>query len=230
MQDNPFEGRLEALLVGPQVNNKRLCEAIRVCAQRPDVIASLAPNPYQIKDAVSYLKDSQIGVIGLVAYPLGNLPTELKCLQTEEALKAGAKQIDITMRLESLNAADIDKAQQEAASLCELVINGGAEPGLIANLSLLAQDTRVTAGEIARSCNARLITANGMGVDTSLEDIMKLQEHFGGNLKITACGNVTNAEQALNLVDYGAERIRTPSPFKILTGLEILKRHGYQKE
>ena len=229
MKESPLTKKLEVLCIGPNISDKRLYEIILACIEHEDFITNLVPNPHQIPLAVQYLDRSSISVIGVIAFPLGNLSLEVKRVQIEDALAAGANRIDITMRIESLNAGEYVAARKEAEALCEMAAQGGAQSTLIANLGLLNPEAKIAAVEIAKDCSKGLKTANGMGVDSTIEEIQELRKSFGSDLVITACGSIRLAEEAIDYINAGADRICTPTPFSIITGLDTLNKHWYSE-
>ncbi len=229
MSPFPFYKYIEALCISPNITDERLLDYIDLCKPYQDQITSLFPNMHQIPLAAKLLADSPITLGAAIAYPLGNLPTEIKRRQIETAIQNGVHQIAIMMRIESLNAGDDRSAQSEAQALVDLVMSAGIEPALIANLALLNETAKHAAAHIAKNNAARLITASGMGVETSVEDLRLIRPILDAGLGITACGTINRAEQALDLLKAGADRICTPAPFEIISGLETLKRHGFQE-
>jgi deoxyribose-phosphate aldolase len=133
------------------------------------------------------------------------------------------------MRIESLNAGEYIQAREEAEALCEMVAEGGARATLIANLGLLNPAARTAAAEITVDCTKSLKTANGMGVETTLEEIQELHKRFGADLEITACGSISLAEQAIDFLAAGADRICTGIPFSIIAGVKTLAHHRVQE-
>ena len=63
---------------------KRECEV----AKKYNV-ASVCVKPYAVKDAVKYLKDSEVLVGCVVGFPAGNSAIEVKRFETETACKDG---------------------------------------------------------------------------------------------------------------------------------------------
>ena len=111
-----LEKRIEGLCIGPNLTDAKLADFIERCRRYQPFITCIIPNPHQIGDAVEMLDGSGIEVAGAIAYPLGNLAIEVKRTQIEAALEAGARQIDLLVRVESLNAGDETAARREAES------------------------------------------------------------------------------------------------------------------
>jgi len=230
MMDSRLYKKIEALCIGPNIDDNRLEQFIQACVNDHNYLRCIIPNLHQLSHTTEILDGSGIQVSAAIAYPLGNIPLEVKQVQIEKALEDNTNQIDIMMRLESLNAGDFSSAREEAEMLIDLANQKAVSVSLIANLALLHNEAKLAAAETARDCQATLKTASGMGVETSIEDVLFIRTHFRTDLEITACGNIQLVEQAFDFLHAGANRICTTSPFSIITGLERLIKHGYQEK
>ena len=224
-----FSKRIEMLSIGPLVDDDTLKSRIQDCIRYQDFITTIAPNLHQVETAVQQLKDTDINVCAEIAFPLGNLPLEVKRIQIESAIKSGAARVEIMMPIEYLKIEDFKMAEKETAFLCSIPADQGVAVTLIANLCMLDRNQKLYAAEIAIKNKASFRTASGFGVETNLPDIKLIRDEFAEDIHLAACGNIQLAQSALDYIGMGADVICTSEPVNLIHGLEILKQHGYQE-
>jgi deoxyribose-phosphate aldolase len=230
MEKNIFlSKRIEALFIGPNITDNLLISNIEDCINNIDFFSSIAPNLHQIELAAIQLKGIDIDICGEIAYPLGNLPLEVKRVQIKEAVRSGAQIVDVMMPIEYLISGEYEKVENETAQLCSTAANLGVKLTQIANFSMLDQQQKMKAVEISLKNGGHIRTASGFGVDTDLSDIKLIRDTFGEDIVVTSCGNIFLAETALAMRQAGADYICTQKPFKLIKGLSSLQKHGYQE-
>jgi len=224
-----FSRRIEMLSIGPLVDDNTLKSRIQDCISNQDIITAIAPNLHQVERASQQLNDSDIDVCAEIAFPLGNLPLEVKQIQIESAIKSGADRVEIMMPIEYLKIEDFKMVEKESAFLCSISADQGVAVTLIANLSMLDNPQKLHAAEIAIKNNAAFRTASGFGVETNLPDIKLIRDEFAEDIHLVASGNIQLAQSALEFITTGADVICTSMPIKLIHGLQTLKQHGYQE-
>ena len=73
---------------------KKECEV----AKKYDV-ASVCVKPYAVKQAVEYLKDTDVKVGCVIGFPHGNSSIEVKVFEARAACKDGATEIDMVINI-----------------------------------------------------------------------------------------------------------------------------------
>lgn len=213
--------RFYASLIGPQFSDEEIARLIQTCKDRDYYIAGVAVNLHQISLAASLLTDSGIGLIAAVAYPLGNLPTDLKVIQIKEAIRDGATQIHALMKVGALKVGDYESAEEDAEAIIAACQQIGPS-ALIAGTAYLDGHQTVAAARISLDVGSDFMTNPGFGPVTKLNDIRLVREEFGEQIQIIASGGCRTAEQAIAFLNIGASRILTSKPFQILDELEAL--------
>ena len=171
-------------------------------------------NPINVKLASEYLKGSDIKVVTVVGFPLGQSTTESKVLETIDAVKNGADEIDMVLNAGKLKDGDFDFIVDEISkikSACQ-----GKVLKVILETDLLSQDEIKTASELCVKGGANFVkTSTGFvknGVGAKVEDVRLMYEtvsKFG--LGVKASGGVRDKETALAMIEAGATRIGTSS-------------------
>ncbi len=172
--------------------------------------------PDRVRLARSLLAGSGVKVVTVAGFPLGFQTAAVKAFEIENALAAGAEEIDAVLNIGALKEARFSFVEEEVRSLVEAVRAAGRS-GARPLLKIIVETCCLTAAEKIQA--ARLILEAGADfVKTStgfapggatVEDVALLREATGGRLKIKAAGGIRTRAQALALVAAGADRLGT---------------------
>lgn len=175
-------------------------------------------NPCNVKFAKQYLKDTDIKVVTVIGFPLGQATTESKVLETIDAVKNGADEIDMVLNDGKLKDGNFDYIINEISAIKT------AAQGHI--LKVILETDLLTQTEIKKACElcvqgeADFVkTSTGFvknGVGAKVEDVKLMYEtvHTAG-LGVKASGGIRDKETALRMVEAGATRLGTSSGVKI---------------
>ena len=154
--------------------------------------------------------------MGMVAYPFGCLPTELKVAQAEYAVKHGAHQIDMCMAFGAFMSRRYDFVKKDIESVVKAVSGKVKTVSVIPNTAYLTVEGKLLACKIIREAGADFVKTNtGFGFVTEAEEVRLIREEVGDTMKIMASGGVRTLEQALAMFEAGADRVATSTPFQI---------------
>ncbi|MBR3305568.1 MAG: deoxyribose-phosphate aldolase [Christensenellaceae bacterium] len=183
--------------------------------------AMVAINPYPVAFCKSILKDTGVHVGAAIAFPLGQTDIESKVAETLQAISDGADEIDYVLNIGKLkegNTEYIRKEMQAITSVCR-------ERGIICkvifeNCYLTKEEIRLAA-EIAKEVRPDFIkTSTGFGTSgATYEDVKLMKDTVGDLVKVKAAGGIRSLEDALKMIEAGAERIGTSSGIKIVEEL-----------
>jgi len=175
-------------------------------------------NPVNVKFAKDYLKDSEIKVVTVIGFPLGQSTTEAKVLETIDAIKNGADEIDMVLNSGKLKDLEFDYIINEISQIkkaCQ-----GMVLKVILETDLLSNEEIKTACELCVKSGADFVkTSTGFvkdGIGAKIEDVKLMYNtvrDFG--LGVKASGGVRDKETALKMIEAGATRIGTSSGIKI---------------
>ena len=176
-------------------------------------------NPCNVKYAKEYLKNSDVKVVTVIGFPLGQNTKEVKILETIDAIKNGADEIDMVINVGLLK----DKAYE--AIVDEISAIKGACQGhnlkVILETDLLTQDEIKKACELCIEAKADLVkTSTGFvknGVGAKAEDVaLMFNTVKDAGLQVKASGGIRDKEAALKMIEAGATRLGTSSGVKII--------------
>jgi len=175
-------------------------------------------NPINIKFAKDYLKGTDVKVVTVIGFPLGQNTTEAKVLETIDAVKCGADEIDMVLNSGKLKDKDYDFIYKEVSAIKAACL--GKVLKVILETDLLSQEEIKTASLICAKAKADFVkTSTGFvknGVGAKVEDVKLMHEtvkEYG--LGVKASGGVRDKETALAMIEAGATRIGTSSGVKI---------------
>jgi len=171
-------------------------------------------NPVNVKFAHQYLKDTGIKVVTVIGFPLGQTTCEAKVLETIDAVKNGADEIDMVLNAGKLKDGDYDYIVDEISKIktaCQ-----GKTLKVILETDLLSKDEIKTACELCIKGNADLVkTSTGFvknGVGAKAEDVKLMYETVkDAGLQVKASGGIRDREAALRMIEAGAVRLGTSS-------------------
>ncbi len=166
------------------------------------------------------LHNTNVQVGGVVSLPLGADSTKIKVAQAKDAIHAGADEIDMVADLASIIEGDSKYLANQLYSI--LKICHSMRPEVL--LKVIIESAALNNEQIKFACQI----AQDIGVDfiktstglhpaggASIEDI-KLMKESAPNCKIKAAGGIKTAQQAIEMLEAGAERIGTSSSVKII--------------
>ncbi len=175
-------------------------------------------NPCYVKYAKDYLKNSSVKVVTVIGFPLGQTTTESKVLETIDAVKNGADEIDMVLNVGKLKDNENDFIVNEISSIkcaCQ-----GKNLKVILETDLLNSEEIKHACELCIKGGADFVkTSTGFvknGVGAKAEDVKLMFETVkNAGLGVKASGGIRDKEAAERMIEAGATRLGTSSGVKI---------------
>ena len=179
-------------------------------------------NPCNVKFAKQYLKENKgasINVVTVVGFPLGQNTTEIKILETIDAIKNGADEIDMVLNVGRLKERDDAYIINEISGIkmaCQ-----GKILKVIIETDLLTKDEIKKACELCVKGGANFVkTSTGFvknGVGAKVEDVQLMYKTVkDAGLKVKASGGIRDRETAQKMIEAGASRLGTSSGVAIV--------------
>ena len=179
-------------------------------------------NPCNVSYAHQYLKDtnrSDVKVVTVIGFPLGQATCESKVLETVDAIKNGADEIDMVINGGKLKDKEYDYIVDEISkvkSACQ-----GRNLKVIIETDLLTKEEIKIACELCIKGGANFVkTSTGFvknGVGATAEDVKLMYETVkDAGLQVKASGGIRDKEAALKMIEAGAVRLGTSSGVKIV--------------
>ena len=176
-------------------------------------VQSCCVNSYHIPLVTSLLSGSSSITCAVVGFPLGACTTSTKAFETTEAIKAGAKEIDMVINVGILKSGDLVGLYDDISS----VVSAAADipVKVIIETSLLTREQNISASVIAALAGAAYVkTSTGFnGGGATVEDVELMYQAVAfkkGAVKVKASGGIRSFE-------YGQSQ---PITFFCLTTLQ----------
>ncbi|OYT62972.1 MAG: deoxyribose-phosphate aldolase [Thermofilum sp. ex4484_15] len=169
--------------------------------------------PCYVKLASELLKRSEVKPCTVVGFPLGFTDLEVKIKEIEKALSHGAREIDAVMNISAFKSKNYEYVKEEIVKLTEICHNSNAIIKIIIETNLLNEEEKIKAAEIVAECGADYVKTNTgfLGRGVTIHDVKVIKEVVKGRALIKAAGGIRFFEDALALIEAGADRIGTSS-------------------
>jgi deoxyribose-phosphate aldolase len=180
---------------------------------------SVCVNPTWVSLGRQLLGGSGVKVCCVVGFPLGAQLPETKAMEARAAIREGAKEIDMVINVGALKSGDDVMVLREIRSVVEACRDGSAKSKVILETSLLTNEEKVRACELAIIAKADFVkTSTGFSTGgATVEDVALMSRIVREKgLGVKASGGIRSLVDLRRMVQAGATRIGTSSGIKIL--------------
>ncbi|MBO4694531.1 MAG: deoxyribose-phosphate aldolase [Clostridia bacterium] len=176
--------------------------------------ASVCIPPCYVKEAVEYA-NGKMPICTVIGFPNGYNSTEIKLIETKEALLKGAEEIDMVINIGMLKAGNTDYVLNEIKTLKAAC--GNKILKVIIETCLLTDEEKITMCKLVTEAGADYIkTSTGFSKGgATFADVELFAKNVGPNVKIKAAGGIHSLEDAQHFLDLGASRLGTSALVKI---------------
>ncbi len=177
---------------------------------------SVCVNPVNVALAHSLLKDSSVLVCTVVGFPLGATTKEVKALETMDAIKNGADEIDMVINIGKAKEHDYAYIEDEIRNV--VAASAGKTTKVIIETCYLTDEEKVGCCLAAKNAGATFVkTSTGFGTGgATAADIRLMRETVGPEMGVKASGGVRTYEDVVLMVNSGATRIGASSGIAIM--------------
>ncbi|STO53650.1 deoxyribose-phosphate aldolase [Canicola haemoglobinophilus] len=181
---------------------------------------SVCINSGYIPLAKQKLKDTNVKICTVVGFPLGANLSSVKAFEAEQAIQAGAEEVDMVINVGWIKSAKWDQVRSDIAT----VLNAchGVTLKVILETCLLTKEEIIKACEICRDLNVGFVkTSTGFNKGgATVEDIKLMRQTVGETIGVKASGGVRDTETAIAMIEAGATRIGASAGIAIIKGLK----------
>lgn len=205
---------IDHTLLAPAATTEQI---LQLCDQAERYgFASVCIYPVHVVTAVERLHDKRPKVCTVIGFPSGATTSQTKLYEAQEAVENGADELDVVINLGWLKMGETERLHADIAAIVELT---GQPVKAILETALLTDAQKRLAAEICLDAGARFLkTSTGWQGGATVEDVKLLRQIGGDRIGIKASGGIRTLEQALALVEAGANRLGTSR------GVEILRQ------
>ncbi len=189
-------------------------------------VASVCIKPYAVKQAVEWLRGSDVKVGAVIGFPHGNSCTESKRYETELACRDGAVEIDMVVNIGKAMGGDWEYVEQDIKSVCDEAHRHGAKVKVIfendyltsGGAGLSSDDFKKRLCEICERADADWVkTSSGYGfvkqADGSYNykgatehDLALMRASCSEHVQVKAAGGVRDLDGLIRVRELGATR------------------------
>jgi len=171
--------------------------------------------------AVEIVKGTGVQVAIGISVPSGADTTEAKVFSAREVILLGADAVDMVMNIGAFKSGEIETVRNDISSVVRAVkeINPVAEVKVIIECCYLEREEKILAAKLVDDCGADFVkTSTGLGPSgATVEDVQLLRATVSPKVKVKAAGGIKTYEQAVAMIEAGAQRIGTSSGVEIAT-------------
>ncbi len=177
--------------------------------------AAVCVYPVHVPLAVELLHNKQPKVCTVIGFPSGATTSKTKLYEAQEAAESGAEELDVVINLGWLKMGETNQLHKEIAAIVELT---GQPVKAILETNILTAAEKRLAAEVCLDAGVTFLkTSTGWQGGATVEDVKLLRQIAGDRIGIKASGGIRTPEQAIALIEAGANRLGTSR------GPEILK-------
>ncbi|MDO6857157.1 deoxyribose-phosphate aldolase [Mesomycoplasma ovipneumoniae] len=179
--------------------------------------------PVWVKLAKQELKDTDIKIVTVIGFPLGNQVSAVKQKEASLAIMHGADEIDMVMNIGKFKEKEFDFVINEINLIKKEI--GTKILKVIVETALLSANEIAEATKIISKSNADFIkTSTGFSYrGASLQDIEIMSANKSKNLQIKAAGGISSIEDIKTYYKLGATRFGTSKSVSIVENLDDKK-------
>lgn len=215
MKQAEVAAKIDHTLLKPEATEK---EIVKLCHEAvKHGFASVCVNPTYLCTVARLLHGTTVVPTTVVGFPLGAAITEIKLQEILTAKAHGAREVDVVINVGRAKSGDWKIVARDIEAMVQTAQGCGLKIKVIIEASLLTDEEKQRVAEIIRESGADYIkTSTGFFGGATVEDVKKLKQWGGAELKVKASGGIKTRELALKMIEAGAERIGTSSGVMIL--------------
>ena len=191
----------------------------KLCAEAREYnFASVCVNPCDVALAKSLLEGSDVMTCTVIGFPLGRNTTETKVAEAMCAYVQGCDEFDMVINVGMLKDGCDDYIREEISSV--IMAANGRTVKVIIETGLLTDEEKARATRLSCEAGAHFVkTCTGFSAGgATVEDIKLMKANLSEGVKIKASGGIKTYEDALALIEAGADRIGTSAGVAIIKG------------
>ena len=192
----------------------KLCEE----AKQYD-FASVCVNTCYVPLCAKLLEATDVKVCCVVGFPLGAMDSQAKAYEAKLAVEKGAKEVDMVINVGALKEGNYDYVEADIKAIVE-----ASKPAIvkvIIETCLLTDEEKVKACELSVKAGAAFVkTSTGFSTaGATVEDVALMRKTVGDKALVKAAGGIRTYEDAMKMIEAGADRLGCSAGIKIMEGL-----------
>lgn len=229
---------LDHSLLHPTLTDQAITTGLTL--SKTHAVAAACIKPYSIPLALSILANTSVKICAVIAFPAGNSTTPVKVYEAQEAVRAGAAEIDMVVNVGKVLSGEWEYVEEEIRAVNEAVVRAG---GIV---KVIFETDYLGSGEVVRLCEmctrarvAFVKTSTGYGFvrdaetgtysyrGATIPNLKLMRECCGEEVQIKAAGGVRTLDDLLRVRALGVARVGATATVEML---EEARRRGFGDE
>jgi deoxyribose-phosphate aldolase len=199
----------------------------RLCSEAADYgFAAVCIYPHYVPLARSLLGDTTVRVCTVVSFPHGADSVLTKVVAAQHAVAQGADEVDMVMNISAFLTGEYAYVEREIRAVVGMLSVQLVPPPVIkviVETCYLDDALKRLVCQIVQDAGADFVkTSTGTGAaGATADDVRLLRSTLDSRMRIKASGGIRSLQDAVEMIEAGADRIGTSS------GVEIMKEFSY---
>jgi len=188
---------------------------------RESVFKSVCVNQAWTRFVNDRLRGSGVLTCTVVGFPLGAAAPAVKAAETRQAIRDGAKEIDMVVNVGALKAGEDELVLADIRAVVEACRDGSAICKVIIETALLTDDEKRRACELSVQARANFVkTSTGFAKGGATPEDVALMASIvrKHGLEVKASGGIRTYDDALRMIRAGATRVGASASVEIVRG------------
>jgi deoxyribose-phosphate aldolase len=223
-------GMIDHSLVRPELTDAEVMEGCELA--RRYRVATVSVRPCDIETAVRMLDGSGVKVGSLAGFPHGSSTTAVKLYEVRDALRRGAREIDMVINIARMRSRQFQFVETELLQMAEACHQEGALLKVIFENAYLTDELKIVACRICARAGVDFAkTSSGFAPSGyTPEDVRLMRAHLPEHIGVKAAVGVRTLEKLKEAREAGATRAGATATAAILDAwkveLESLRKGG----
>ncbi len=181
-------------------------------------VASVTVRPCDVDLAVRLLDGSGVAPGSVAGFPHGSSTTAVKLYEIRDALRRGAKEIDLVLNLSRLLSRQFQYVEMELVQAAEECHKQGALLKVVFENAYLTDELKIIACRISARAEVDFVKTSTAFAPTgySIEDLKLMRAHTPPRIGLQAAGGVGTLQKALEVYQAGCTRFGATATASIL--------------
>jgi deoxyribose-phosphate aldolase len=177
-------------------------------------------NPIHVADAVAFLKGEEVLVCSVVGFPFGTHSPKIKASETKEAVKLGAREIDMVIRVGALKEGRDKEVIEDIHAVVEAA--KGYPVKVILEACYLTDEEKIRGCQLSMEAGASFLkTSTGFASHgATVEDVRLMRKTVGKDFGVKAAGGIRTLDDVLKMIEAGANRLGTSGSVAIIKQID----------
>jgi len=182
---------------------------------------SVCVNSSWVPFVAKKLRGTGIKICSVIGFPLGEMDTRSKAFEARSALGNGADELDMVINVGALKSGNIKLVEEDIRAI-KRACRKTTILKVILETGLLTDDEKIVVCEIARKADADFVkTSTGFsGSGATEHDVSLMRRIVGAKMGVKASGGIRTFDQAVALINAGANRLGCGASVPVVTGAD----------